>query len=224
MLDVLKTVFAQYQNSPTLVRLIENMNAYIDPRVNFENFISQIWDVYTAESFGLDVLGNIVGVQRVLTVTNPPLSLGFADGLQGVFADYAPFGQAPFYAGQTQTSNFALSDNAFRQLILTKAMANICATTSQALNKLVSLLFEGRGRCYVNDLGNMQMRYTFEFSLQPYEISIIKNSGAVPHPTGVQTFALVAPVPGTFGFAEAGSWEPFGQGTFISPASSFPVT
>lgn len=196
------------------------MNAYIDPRVNIDNFYDQVFNIYTAQGWGLDVLGNIVGVKRVLTVTNPPFNFGFADGLQ----DYAPFGQAPFYNGTPQTSNFSLSDDAFRQLVLTKAFANICATTSPALNKLLSILFQGRGRCYVNDLGNMHMRYTFEFALEPYEISILQNSGAAPHPTGVLTEILIARVPGTFGFAEANSWEPFGYGTFISPASDFTVT
>ena len=220
MENILHTVYVQYQNSPILVRLIENMNAYIDPRVNFDNFINQVWDINTAEGWGLDVLGRIVGVKRVLTVTAPAFNLGFADGL----SDYAPFGQAPFYNGAPQTSNFTLSDPAFRQLILTKAFANICAMNASSLNTLLSNLFAGRGRCYVNDLGNMQMRYTFEFALQPYEISILENSGAIPHSTGVLATAIIVTPSATLGFAEADCWVPFGQGTFASPSGSFPIT
>ncbi len=218
MFSVLSTVYAEFQNSPILVRLIENMNAYIDPRVNFDNFISQVFDVYTAEGWGLDVLGNIVGVQRVVPVTGVPITFGFDDGV----GDFTPFNQAPFSSGESVTSNYALSDTAFRQLILTKAFANICATSSQALNQLITILFGDRGRCYVNDLGNMTMRYTFEFPLQPYEISIIENSGAVPHGTGVKTLALVQPMPGTFGFNGSGG-DPFNQGTFLSQRALFDV-
>ena len=220
MNNILETVFLQYQNSPILVRLIENMNAYIDPRVNLDNFIRQVWDINTAEGWGLDVWGRIVGVERVLTISAPSLNFGFADGLQ----DYAPFGQAPFYNGAPQTSNYTLSDTAFRQLILAKAFANISAMNASSLNKLLGILFAGRGRCYVNDLGNMRMRYTFEFALQPYEISILQYSGAVPHSTGVLTTVMVAIPSATFGFAEADCWQPFGQGTFNAPSNTFQIS
>lgn len=75
---------------------------------------------------------------------------------------------------------------------------------------------EGRGRCYVNDLGNMQMRYTFEFYLQPWEKAIVTQSGALPRPTGVLASILEVQLPNVFGFAEAGtvSAAPFNQGTF----------
>ncbi len=138
---------------------------------------------------------------------------GFQDGVD----DFQPFGQAPFRLADAATDTYQLSDTAYRTLILVKAMSNIIATTSPALNALLQYLFAGRGRAYVNDLGNMQMRYTFEFALEPFEYAILTQSGALPHPAGVETFIFTAALP-LFGFSEAGteSAAPFGEGIFYT--------
>lgn len=215
MQNVEQTIISQFSNSPTIVGLVKNMNAYIDQTANFQAFYDFVWNVNTAQGFGLDIWGRIVDVKRNLTITAPTTNFGFQDGL----TDYAPFGQAPFYAGFPATSTYTLSDDAYRTLILAKALANISATTSQALNQLLKNLFPGRGRCYVNDLGGMAMRYTFEFYLQPYEVAIVTSSGALPHGAGVSVTVLQVDLPHLFGFSEMGTHDaaPFGQGTFFSP-------
>ena len=76
-----------------------------------------------------------------------------------------------------------LQDAPFKVLILAKAMANITDCSIPSINQLLRNLFSGRGRCYVNDLGNMQMRYTFEFYLEPWEVAVVKQSGVLPRPT-----------------------------------------
>jgi hypothetical protein len=94
MLDPGSTVLSQYQNSPTLAQWIRNLNTYHDVgnsaqlgtldgsevlgtpggailtgRLSFiEQFIQGVWDLNTASGYGLDVLGRIVGVSRVLRI------------------------------------------------------------------------------------------------------------------------------------------------------------
>jgi hypothetical protein len=60
----------------------------------------------------------------------------------------------------------------------------------------------------------MSMRYVFEFSLTPVELAILTQSGAVPHPCGVQT-NLMELDGGKFGFSEGG-WATFSDGTFFT--------
>lgn len=213
-----QTVLIQYQASSSLYNIVQTFNTAVDQSDNFDNFYFNVFNVKTATGPGLDIWGQIVGVHRIIPVTTAPFTFGFNDGL----TDYAPFGQAPFYNGQPLTQNFALTDDAFRALIMTKALANISATSSPAINAGLSLLFAGRGRCYVNDLGGMAMRYTFEFLPQPFEISILKNAGALPAPSGVGITALVQPTPGTFGFGAG--YGPFGSGTFLSNNAIFSAT
>lgn len=209
---LLDTIISQYANSPTMMVLLSAANEWLDPTKDIEAFYSLIWNVDTAQGYGLDVWGRIVGVDRNVTISADPPYFGFRNGIE----DWTPFNDEPFFDGQDVTNNFRLADDAFRTLILVKAMANIARTDAPSLNALLRRLFNGRGRAYVNDLGSMQMRFTFEFYLQPYELAILTQSGVLPHPTGVGVSILQAPGGGTFGFNEAGDAEPFGQGTFFS--------
>lgn len=213
MINVEQTIISQYGNSATITQLIRNMNAYIDPRADIDNFYNFVWDVETAQGFGLDIWGRVVGISRNLLIPTAPSYFGFQDGVN----DMLPFGQAPFYDGTVPaTQTYALADPAYRQLILVKALANISSTNARSINQLLQNMFAGRGRCYVNDLGGMQLRYTFEFDLTPYELAIMTQSGALPRPAGVGATLLQSALP-LFGFSEAGiaSAAPFGQGVFI---------
>jgi len=219
MQDFEKTIISQYANSATLVQLITNFNGYLDPAADFDEFYNKIWNILTAEGIGLDIWGRIVGVGRTLTITTPPTYFGYEVGTP----DFTPFNNAPFSDGQAVTQNFVLSDEAYRALILIKAATNIARTTSPVINRLLTQLFEGRGRCYVNSLGNMQMRFTFEFYLEPFELAILTQGNVLPRPTGVGVTLLEAPQGSTFGFNEAGDASPFGEGTFLSQGAIYAV-
>ena len=212
MITVEQTIISQYGNSATITQLIRNMNEYLDPRADFDAFYDFVWNVETAQGFGLDIWGRIVNVSRELTINAQQSYFGFSDALPGSH----PFDEAPFYVGDPgATQTYILGDDAYRQLILVKALTNISATNAPTLNQLLQNLFGDRGRCYVNDMGGMRLRYTFEFNLTAYEWAIITQSGAMPHPAGVETSMFNSELP-LFGFAEAGSSAvPFGQGVFM---------
>lgn len=215
MNNVEQTILSQYANSPTLVQLIQNMDGYIDPSTDIDAFYNLIWNVDTAVGLGLDIWGKIVGLEngRKLTIPSSEINFGFS---QAGTASATPFGSGTFFSGQQMTQTYLLGDDAFRTLILVKALANICDGSIPSMNRLLQNLFAGRGRCYVNDLGNMQMRYTFEFYLQPWEKAIVTQSGALPRPTGVLASILEVDLPNVLGFREAGatSAAPFNQGVF----------
>jgi len=219
MESVERTIISQYSNSPTLVQLVKNIDGYIDPSADIDAFYSNIWNIESAVGKGLDIWGKIVGLDngRILKIPSAEIDLGFNEA--GTLSA-TPFGSGVFYSGNLLTQNYSLSDDAFRTLILVKALANITDGSIPSYNRLLQNLFAGRGRCYVNDLGNMQMRYTFEFYLQPFEMAIMTQSGALPRPTGVLASIVQVPVPNIFGFSEAGSASaaPFGQGTFFTGA------
>lgn len=183
MIDVEKTIVSQYGSSETIKALIHNMNEYIDPTVNFDDFYDFVWNVDTAQGFGLDIWGRIVNIGRELEVIASDVYFGFNEALP----DAEPFNQAPFFSGTPATSSvYILSDTEYRKLILVKALSNISSTAAPSLNQLISNMFADRGKCYVDDLGNMQMEYVFEFVLSDIEIAIITSSGAMPRPAGVE--------------------------------------
>jgi hypothetical protein len=185
-LNVWLTVMSQFANSPTFDQLIANMEGYIDQTENFDLFFDNIWNVLTAQGYGLDVWGRIVGVNRVLQVSGSNY-FGFAQALPTSYG----WGQAPWYSGETLTGNYPLSDAAFRTLILAKALANICNGSIPAINQILLNLFPNRGNCYVTSGGDMTMQYVFKFALSPVELAIVTNSGVLPTPAGVASSIVV---------------------------------
>lgn len=114
-----------------------------------------------------------------------------------------------------------LNDTQFRNLILAKALSNISITSSPAFNRLLNFYFAGRGRVYVNDLGAMNMRYTFEFTPEPFELAIMSNPEIFLRPAGVGVGIFIFDFP-CFGFSEAMSpayYTGFDQAPFVSEAT-----
>ncbi len=163
------------------MQLVRNIDEYIDPRINIDEFYEFVWNVDTALGFGLDIWGRIVGVGRYLRLVNVDY-FGFEEALP----DSHAFNESPFYDGLgVLTDVYRLENDAYRLLILTKALANVISTNSPAINQLLQNLFGHRGKAYVLDLGGMAMQYTFEFELTPVEYAIVTQSGALPVPAGV---------------------------------------
>lgn len=201
MQNVSRTVISQYSNATTIVDIVQRMNDAIDPRVNLQGFYDWCWNVDTAFGKGLDIWGKIVGVARLLKIPGDLDTFGFVNAT--IPYDWQPFNQGTFYAGNIDTQAYLLPDDTYRTLILTKALANIVATTAQNLNKLLRNLFPGRGRCYVIDNGGMSMTFTFEFELSSAEYAILTQSGVLPHPAGVSYNVHVVPTATYFGFSES---------------------
>jgi hypothetical protein len=192
VIDVERTVLSQYGQSPTIRALIASMDAHIDPRTDFEAFYQYVWNVDTAVGFGLDIWGRIVGVSRLLRLSGNDPIVGFQTG--NVPEDWTPMSYGRFANNGEGTGGqaYELNDAAYRTLILVKALANISATNARSLNALLQLLFPGRGRVYVRDLGAMRMQFVFNFSLAPVEYAFVAQSGALPHPAGV-FYSVVVP-------------------------------
>jgi len=183
--DVFVTIISQYANSPRLVQLLQDFASYLDPGVLIDSFYDNMWNIITAQGYGLDVWGRIVGVSRVVPVPNLNTFIGFDEQTTVTSDTFGPGGQSPFFQGNPLTNNVSLTDFAFRTLILAKALANITDGSIASLNQLLLSLFPGRGNAYVTDGNNMTMTYTFLFALTPAELSIVLNSGVLPRPPGV---------------------------------------
>lgn len=155
MINWRQTVISQYNQSESLLTLLEAVNQWIDPNQNFENFFLLIWNILSepdnppGSSYGLDVWGRIVNIGRVLSLTTGGPYFGFQEA-----GDRVGFGQGPFWGGPTITTNFTLTDPDYRRLILAKAAFNITNGSIPAINQILLHLFSGRGNCYVTDGAN----------------------------------------------------------------------
>lgn len=180
--DVWKTVISQYANSPALTDMITAFNAAMDQTENFDNFYDFEWNIASAQGYGLDVWGRIVGVGRTLQL--PPSSTAYI-GFEEASGSWSGFNQSPFFSGGSVTSNYQLSDTDFRTLIYAKALSNICDGAIPSINQLLLNLFPDRGACYVQDNGGMSLDYVFHFTLTAVELAIVGQANVLPNPVGV---------------------------------------
>lgn len=205
------TTLTQYSASQKLLSIIDTFSQATSLDEFTSDFIKQVWDLTTCETFGLDMWGKIVGVSRYITAPIDNRSFGFSEA-DDTNPDYpTPFNDSPFFGGVQETTNVRLEDAAYRTLIFCKAFSNISIATIPDVNKFLRLLFYQRGRAYCVNYRDMTMGITFEFELAPYEESILTNYNVVPVPSGVSLniSQVVSPY---FGFATDS--YPFNDGTF----------
>ena len=178
--DARRTVISQYANSPVLLALIDGLSQAIDRQSAFDAFYRAVWDITTATGFGLDLWGRILGVARVLYVTADGAYLGFSaqTGAQD-------FNAGIFYSGTQLTANFALTDLAYRRVLLAKAALNITNGSISSINTILRALFPASGNCYVRDNFDMTMTFVFGAHLSKVDYAIVVQSGVLPRPVGV---------------------------------------
>ncbi|EHI9129343.1 DUF2612 domain-containing protein [Salmonella enterica] len=205
------TILTQYSASKKLLSIIDTFNQAVSLDDFTDVFIKKVWDLTTCESFGLDMWGKKVGVERYITAPIENTSFGFGEADESD-PDYpTPFNDAPFFGGVQETTNVRLGDDAYRTLIFCKAFTNISIATIPDVNKFLKILFYQRGRAYCVNYRDMTMGITFEFELAPYEESILTDYNVTPVPSGVQVNIrqIISPY---FGFSSDS--YPFNDGTF----------
>lgn len=186
MQNISSTFLAQFANSPIMLALLNTMNLWVDPSANLANFYANVWNVATAEGYGLDRIGRVVGVSRRISTPDYIANQFFAfkeNTLQATL--FGPAGQYPFWDGSTASDVVVLTDAAFRTLIYVKASSNISGCSAQALNYMITTLFGGSGQCYWVDQGKMAAQLVFTFAPSVIDFYILTASGALPCPAGV---------------------------------------
>ena len=210
MINVQDTLISQYAHSPVLLNIIRHFNDCIDPRADIRRFYDMVWNVETAQGFGLDVWGRIVGIEREILMRAEDEFIGFTDGC-------TPFNSGVWDTGDSSDRKYRLDDDAYRRVIMLKAMSNIIYATAPNINRLLRAMFGKRGRAYYVKNGTMAARYVFEFFLLPVERSIIRQSDLLPRPCGVLLDFYEPETDATFGFTEA-NLTPFEEGVFFMGA------
>jgi len=217
MINLSDTILAHLANSPALMQMIESFNEFLDPSANIDAFYNQVWNVLTAQGYGLDVWGRIVGVNRRINLPGTTSFWGFAESAASNLGSFAESDTpARLWDGGSGTEVYNLGDEAFRTLILAKAMANNCNCSCAAINQILSTLFADQGRAYCIDTGNMTMLLALEFDPDPVTLGIIVQTGVIPRPSGVQaSIATGLAIGSTLGFNGSGL-ATLGEGTLFS--------
>lgn len=177
-----ETIQSQYSSSPKLQALLRSMNQQLDTSQDVDLFFRKVFDISSAEGWGLDNWGRILGLGRDIEISSTS-GFGFhGSGLQ-------PFNEAPFdNGGLTQVER--LDDAIYHQFLMFKAASNIADSTIPTINKFMKQLFGERGEVYVLEVGVMQIQYTFKFIMTPYERALMGLDWMIPRP-GCVSFTWV---------------------------------
>ena len=199
-----ETILSQYSASPHILQLTHDFELRIAPAPDIDTFFEKVFDIETAQGWGLDNWGRILGVPRGVQVATTDWFGYYGSGLQ-------PWNNAPWFNDQQATNNYPLTDEAYRKLLLYKAAANIGDASAASINRLLSQIFPTYD--HVVDNLDMTIRAVFNDYLEPVEIGILNTYGALNKGAAVQWVYLSVNPDEVFGF-DASGFQPFDQGVF----------
>lgn len=208
--DWRETILAQYATSDRITALVGSFADALDQTENFELFYDKIWNLDTAEGYGLDIWGRIVGVNRVVKVPATGF-FGFAEQLPGVL----PWGFSQFLS-YTPVLGFAEQGNA--QGFADGSFALGARYAAVDPNAGGGAFYNGQALTSNYALSDLQYRRLI-YAKAAANIT----NGSIPAINGI----LLSLFPGRgncyvqegmaatyFGFAESGNTAPFGQAIF----------
>ena len=209
------TILRQYSGATNIINMIDTFSQATSIDDFTDDFISDVWDVLTCGTFGLDMWGKIVNVSRYVVSDTSGGYFGFqGDDVSSANDTFPhPLNTKPFYSGSGTTTNYRLGDDAYRTLVLAKAFSNISISTIPEFNKFLTMLFKNRGTAYVVNNRDMTIGVVVNFTLFAYEKTLLQNYDVLPIPSGVLLYTTQS-LTGYFGFADGS--EPFDQGVFLS--------
>lgn len=208
--DIDETILSQYGASERIKRLLRGFDELIKPDADIKLFYNNVLNILTARGVGLDVWGIIIGIGRNIQVSSTSSNTDFF-GFNG--SGYNVFNASPFYDTKSGSGTITLADNAYRELLLIKAAANISRTDAASLTSLMERLYSDRGDFYIVEAGLMKLNYIFGFYLEPFELALALRRDLPPKPAGVSYTVYQIDIANTFGFAGS-NMQPFNQGVF----------
>jgi hypothetical protein len=185
--DVSAVILRQYSNSPGIVNMANLLWQAVSPSEFIDDFYTNIWDVSTANTYGLDIWGKIVNLSRTMEYSDTNLYFGFREAQLEVTTttDPQPFNTYPFYdPTMSATGRVVLSDDYYRKAIMMKAMMNITDCTVPKMNAMLMYMFSSSGNAWVQHDGPRAMSYRFDFTPNTTDLAIIQNGNILPRPAG----------------------------------------
>lgn len=208
-LDIHDTIQSQYSDSPVIISLIENTYKVISPQKDFDVFYKNVFDVRTAVGWGLDIWGRLVACNReIVTGEFQNSYIGFEPPKDASNPDLESFNNAPFYSPAV-SQTFYLEDNAYRLLVMCKAMTNISTGTLAEINSILKNVLPDHNVAVVK-VDTMCLRIVIQDYLSAWQEEAFLRLAVIPAGVGYEVYTLD---PKTFGFNGSGL-EPFNNGIF----------
>lgn len=180
--NVMAASLWQYQNSTRLQSLLQSKQSWYDTNQTgfWENFYTNIFDLDSADYFGLNVWSIILGQPIVFNNSDSPGQIPFGFGTNN-----ENFTQGNFAGGGG--SSYALPAYAALLLLQLRAFQLISSGTVPETNRMLAYVFADYGSAWLVDNHNMTQTYMFNFPLTAELVYIFNNIDILPRPAGVSS-------------------------------------
>lgn len=185
-------VATQYTESQKFLAYIR---ALLDSSAELEAVLQKVaeqTDIDIAEGVNLDVIGEIVGISRIIPASVQLAFFGFQDNAAALnFGEEGAQGVGGrFYdEGEPYLATSVLNDPEYRMLILAKIVKNHAIGTNEDVISGLSYLFGGGNMAIqvaVEDIGNMAIQVAVGRPLTYLEKVLISHLDILPRPAGVR--------------------------------------
>lgn len=177
--NVLQTLLWQYENSPNLKALIQAKQDVWDTDFTtfWEQFNTRIFNLATANDFGLSVWAIILGGPIVYNLPGAGTEgWGFGQYRKNFTHGNFASNQGIVYTLSTETARVVLRLRYYQ-------LTGTC--TIPAINRMLADVFKAYGPAYISDGNDMTQRYVFGFSLPTDMQFAFSNFDILPRPSGV---------------------------------------
>lgn len=191
--DLLRELLWQYNNAPALESLITSKQAwYTENQTEFwESWIRDVFDLRTANDFGLSVWAVILGVP--LVVTPEPDADKFA---WGYGPDRANYNNGNFAANG---GSFGLTTEQKRLVLRLRYFQLVTRGAAPEVNAFLATVF-GPGVVYMADTGGMRIAYIFNVAPDAAVELVLTQLDILPRPAAVGVGLVVANPAARWGF------------------------
>lgn len=184
-------VATQYTESQKLLAFIR---ALLASSVELEDVLQKVAeqvDIDLAEGVNLDVIGEIVGISRIIPASVQLAFFGFQDNVAALnFGEEGALGVGArfFDEGEPYLATSVLNDPEFRLLIRAKIVKNHALGTNEDVIAGMAYLFGGGMaiQVAVEDIGGMAIQVAVGRTLTYLEKVLISNLDILPRPSGVR--------------------------------------
>jgi len=180
--NLLTSLLWEYNNAQKLQSIIASKQAWFTSNQTdfWQSWITNVFDLRTANAFGLEVWSIILGMPLYLTVY-PSVNNAY----WGFGAYRANFTNGNF--AQVNGGNVSLP-LATNRLMLQLRYFQLCSSgTVPEINRFLKFVFAPWGTGYLADLGNMQQKFYFNFPITSDLQFVFQNLDLLPRPAGVSS-------------------------------------
>jgi len=204
--NLLKALLWQHNDATRLETLVRNKQAWYDENQQgfWENWLTDVFDLRTANDFGLSVWAIILDVPLSVSSQNDASD----KPIWGFGAYRQNFGNGNF----ASTSGAELTTEQKRLILRLRYFQLVNTGTVTEINKFFAYLFEPLGVAWVNDGFAMNARYVFEFPLGSALELILTEYDLLPRPAGVRIDYVIIGEADGWGFGRYR--ENFNNGNF----------